>query len=185
MEEGMEPLELTMSEWVDLVWATRNPWPDERRYLETRSGSFGWVGSQFDGAAEAVRRHLEGQEDIEALPLSRWTFDVSYTFSGTSELGELPRVVKSAFGSMWDVVVGDFVVRPLVAEGSDESGIVMEYTILVVARTESAALAAVRSAVTQALSGGNRRTPMVERLTIPRYLRDIRRRGPAEPLKDI
>jgi hypothetical protein len=61
IESGRTALEVRFKEWVDLVWATQDPWPDARRTNGTGS-RFGWVaseGEQLAVAEQLVRRHLD------------------------------------------------------------------------------------------------------------------------------
>ena len=66
VESGRTALAVTHNQWVDIVWATREPWPDARRYEpkpdDGRVRRFGWVGGAGGGlvhAEDSVRRWLE------------------------------------------------------------------------------------------------------------------------------
>ncbi len=66
VESGRTALEVDHNRWVGIVWATREPWPDERRYQpKTDDGKvrrYGWVDGEGAGLAraeESVRRWLE------------------------------------------------------------------------------------------------------------------------------
>ncbi len=50
-ESGKSSDEVTFSQWVDLVWATRPGWPDERR--ASKATSTGWVAHQGQYLREA------------------------------------------------------------------------------------------------------------------------------------
>ncbi len=53
VELGRTTMEVTLGEWVELVWATREPWPDNRRMEEThRSSSRSWMAPNLLAAAE-------------------------------------------------------------------------------------------------------------------------------------
>ena len=52
VEAGQTASALSLSHWVDLVWATREPWPDQRRFRNT--GSYGWVAYDLLTAAEDI-----------------------------------------------------------------------------------------------------------------------------------
>jgi DNA-binding transcriptional regulator YiaG len=65
VESGRTARAVTISQWVDLVWATHNPWPDPRRYRST--GGLGWVALDGLSAAEdIVQRHLDLAEADES-----------------------------------------------------------------------------------------------------------------------
>ena len=51
VESGKSTEEVTFSQWVNLVWATRRGWPDEMRSVTT--GSVGWVAQQGQFLREA------------------------------------------------------------------------------------------------------------------------------------
>jgi hypothetical protein len=57
VESGRATSEVTMSQWVDLVWATREPWPDDRRHQGQMM--VGWVGESLVDAEDIVRLTLE------------------------------------------------------------------------------------------------------------------------------
>lgn len=183
IEEGLGPLTLTLAQWTDLVWATRSPWPDERRYRNTGAGAFGWTAhSPLEAAEYAVRRHLEGKEDLSSNPLARWTYDVTYTFEGTNDIGDLGEIVKAALDGTSNVVASEVVVQRDVSDRA-VAGTVMAYTVNVVAKEEATALGIVQGASARALS--RKSNPrLLEPRRIPRYLRDIALRG-AVPLRDI
>lgn len=65
IESGRTALEVRLKQWVDLVWATQDAWPDARRTNGTGS-RFGWVaseGKQLAMAEQLVRRRLEEVEE--------------------------------------------------------------------------------------------------------------------------
>jgi hypothetical protein len=62
IEAGPTALDVSMSEWVDLVWATQDPWPDPRRSKVTGS-RFGWVGEGLTVAEGLVRSILEAVQE--------------------------------------------------------------------------------------------------------------------------
>lgn len=55
-----------MSAWIDLVWATTEPWPDAKRHALERWGNrfprFGWVGAGLGVAEHIVARLVAGPE---------------------------------------------------------------------------------------------------------------------------
>ncbi len=55
VESGRTSSALTIDQWVDLVWATKEPWPDERRLGNT--GRYGWVAGDLLHAAEHIVQH--------------------------------------------------------------------------------------------------------------------------------
>jgi transcriptional regulator with XRE-family HTH domain len=66
VETGRTTLEVDHEQWVDIVWATREPWPDDRRHQPKPDDGtvrrYGWVGGEGAGLAlaeESVRRWLE------------------------------------------------------------------------------------------------------------------------------
>ena len=63
VEAGKSTYEVTFSQWIDLVWATRNGWPDEMR--STKTGPHGWVArrGQFLRAAEIHVNKMLGLYD--------------------------------------------------------------------------------------------------------------------------
>jgi transcriptional regulator with XRE-family HTH domain len=184
IELGSDPLHLNLAKWIDLVWATRSPWPDERRNRNTGAGDFGWTGySRLEAAEAFVQRHLDGKEDLSTEPLSRWTYDVTYTFSGASDLGDLPYDVKVALDAVTDVVAGNVTTRPLNDNESDGGGgVILQYEIEVTAKEETTAFGAVQGATARAMTYASRPDQVGERRRVPRYHRDIRLRGSAEPI---
>ena len=54
VESGKSTFEVTLTEWINLVWATRPGWPDEMSKVEPRR--FGWVArrGQFLSQAEKL-----------------------------------------------------------------------------------------------------------------------------------
>jgi transcriptional regulator with XRE-family HTH domain len=61
VESGRTASAVTINQWIDLVWATQKPWPDERRLRST--GKFGWTAFDLLAAAEdIVRRHINSTE---------------------------------------------------------------------------------------------------------------------------
>jgi transcriptional regulator with XRE-family HTH domain len=62
-ESGKSTYDVTFSQWVNLVWATRQGWPDEMRTCET--GSVGWVAQrgQFLREAEVLVNKMLGLYD--------------------------------------------------------------------------------------------------------------------------
>jgi len=61
VESGLTTLEVSMNQWVNLVWATQEPWPDDRRTKRTGS-RVGWVaskGQQLAVAEQLVSQRLE------------------------------------------------------------------------------------------------------------------------------
>lgn len=64
VESGHLAGAVTVSQWVDLVWATHDPWPDPRR--NRSAGGFSWVAFDLLSAAEdIVQRHLDLPEEDE------------------------------------------------------------------------------------------------------------------------
>jgi DNA-binding XRE family transcriptional regulator len=63
VESGKSTYDVTFSQWVYLVWATRKGWPDEMRVSETRS--VGWVAQrgQLLREAEVVVNKMIGLYD--------------------------------------------------------------------------------------------------------------------------
>jgi len=63
VESGRSTYDVTLSQWVDLVWATRQGWPDEVRTGESRS--VGWVAQrgQFLREAEVSVNKMLGLYD--------------------------------------------------------------------------------------------------------------------------
>jgi hypothetical protein len=63
VESGKSTYDVTFSEWVNLVWATRPGWPDEMRTSGT--GSVGWVAQrgQFLREAEVFVNKMLGLYD--------------------------------------------------------------------------------------------------------------------------
>lgn len=63
LESGTSTYDVTFSQWVNLVWATRSGWPDEMRMSETRSA--GWVAprGQFLREAEVFVNTMIGLYD--------------------------------------------------------------------------------------------------------------------------
>jgi len=66
VESGRTALDVDHKMWVDIVWATREPWPDERRHQPKadvgRVRRVFWVSGPGGGlvrAEESVRRWLE------------------------------------------------------------------------------------------------------------------------------
>jgi transcriptional regulator with XRE-family HTH domain len=55
VESGRTTSAVTITQWVDLVWATREPWPDERRLRNT--GRYGWAAGDLLYAAEDIVQH--------------------------------------------------------------------------------------------------------------------------------
>ncbi len=53
IEAGTSTDEVTFSQWVDLVWATRRGWPDEKR--ATSTGPHGWVARRGQFLREAEK----------------------------------------------------------------------------------------------------------------------------------
>jgi hypothetical protein len=51
VEEGISTYEVTFSQWINLVWATREGWPDEIRSAKT--GARSWVASRGQLLREA------------------------------------------------------------------------------------------------------------------------------------
>jgi transcriptional regulator with XRE-family HTH domain len=51
VEAGKTTYEVTFSQWINLVWATRKGWPDEMR--STKTGVGGWVAWQGQLLREA------------------------------------------------------------------------------------------------------------------------------------
>jgi hypothetical protein len=51
VEAGKSTYEVTFSQWIDLVWATRKGWPDEMR--STKTGVGGWVAQRGQFLREA------------------------------------------------------------------------------------------------------------------------------------
>jgi hypothetical protein len=69
VESGRTSMQLDHASWVDIVWATREPWPDPRRTQSGQNGTtvrpFGWVDEGGGGllrAEESVRRWLEATD---------------------------------------------------------------------------------------------------------------------------
>jgi len=52
VESGVRSAEVTMMQWIDLVWATRTPYPDERRSAGALT-PVRWVAREGDYLAEA------------------------------------------------------------------------------------------------------------------------------------
>ena len=52
VESGVTTNEVTMKQWIDLVWATREPFPDERRSMAP-GGRTKWVAMEGHFLAEA------------------------------------------------------------------------------------------------------------------------------------
>lgn len=52
VESGVRSRQVTMTQWIDLVWATRTPYPDERRSAGALT-PVGWVASEGQFLAEA------------------------------------------------------------------------------------------------------------------------------------
>lgn len=58
VESGRTASTVTINQWVDLVWATKEPWPDERRLRNI--GRYGWAaGDLLYGAEDIVQHHLD------------------------------------------------------------------------------------------------------------------------------
>jgi hypothetical protein len=57
VESGQGTGDVTINRWVDLVWATREPWPDDRR--RQPRAKIGWVGVSLASAEDIVRLVLE------------------------------------------------------------------------------------------------------------------------------
>jgi hypothetical protein len=67
IESGQTSLQVDYSQWVEIVWATRQPWPDARRTRpkpnDEKVRRFGWVDNGGGGllrAEAAVRSWLDG-----------------------------------------------------------------------------------------------------------------------------
>jgi len=62
IESGQTSLQISLRQWVELVWATREPWPDEHRFRS--HGPIGWAGPESLSTAEQIVLAIlgEGQE---------------------------------------------------------------------------------------------------------------------------
>jgi transcriptional regulator with XRE-family HTH domain len=63
VESGKSTYDVSFLQWVDLVWATREGWPDEMRTRKT--GNLGWVARQGEFLLEAevfVNKAISGIE---------------------------------------------------------------------------------------------------------------------------
>ncbi len=70
VESGSTASEVTINQWVNLVWATQEHFPDERRLVD--SGGYRWVASDLLSAAEVIVQHhldvVEQQDMPEQEP---------------------------------------------------------------------------------------------------------------------
>lgn len=57
VESGRTAGDVRMSQWLSLVWATREPWPDDRKNRSHKK--VGYVGSSLAGAEDIVRQWLK------------------------------------------------------------------------------------------------------------------------------
>jgi DNA-binding XRE family transcriptional regulator len=53
VESGKSTFEVTLTEWINLVWATRPGWPDEMSTVKPRR--FGWVARQGQFLSQAEK----------------------------------------------------------------------------------------------------------------------------------
>lgn len=56
VESGRTTGDVSLRQWLDLVWATREPWPDERRFRHR--GPIGWAGDRRLWTAEQIVRDI-------------------------------------------------------------------------------------------------------------------------------